>query len=60
MKLTPQELKHLTLCLGRCITCSESSTCLLKSKVQQIDDRELDDILYDALANHYHRLYQLK
>lgn len=57
MEFTKRELNHLALCLGHCNTCSESSTCKLKVKVQQTDDSELDGIVYDALANYYGKLY---
>ena len=59
MAFTRKELNRLALCLGRCDTCSELSTCRLKEKVREVDDQELDGIVYDALAGYYHKLYGL-
>ena len=59
MEFTRRELNHLALCLGRCDTCSETKTCQLKGKAQQVDSNELDGIVYDAQANYYHKLYGL-
>ena len=52
-----RELNHLALCLGRCNTCSETTTCRLKMKVQQTDNDGMDGIVYDALAGYYGELY---